>query len=193
MALNDVPKSGQTLNATRSPINNNFLGIDAGFSVDHEALTTPTVSGDAGKHKKVTLTQQGSTPTVGATESGVYTKAVSGSPELFIKTGSDSEINITGATKSDNGITILPSGLTLIWGTIDEGSKSINKDYTFTFHTAFSNNNFMTQITTVNDSSGNALVTLRSKSLTGGTLFLKRVTAGLSAINLKYTYFAIGN
>ena len=85
MALNDVPKSGQTLNQTRSPIENNFLGIDASFSVDHEAMTVPTASGDAGKHKKVTFTQQGSDATTGATELALYTKAVSSDPHLFVR------------------------------------------------------------------------------------------------------------
>lgn len=202
MALNDVPKSGQTLNATRSPINNNFLGIDAGFSVDHEALTTPTVSGNAGKHKKVTLTQQGSTPTVGATEAGVYTKDVSGSPELFIKTGSDSEIDITSSiTGASAGECTLPSGVKLKWGSGTTGATSTGV-LTFTF-AGVSLNNFnniysvqaTAATTSAPGSPGNQRVArVDAYSTTGLTIRTLRIQAlGGDPQNAPFTWFAIGD
>lgn len=202
MALNDLPKSGQTLNQTRQPIQDNFLGIDASFSVDHEAMTVPTASGNAGKHKKVTLTQQGSSPTVGATEAGIYTKDVSGSPELFIKTGADSEIDITSAvTGASAGECTLPSGIKLKWGSGTTGATSTGV-LTFTF-ASLSLTDFNTiysvqataATTSAPGSPGNQRVArVDAYDTSGLTIRTLRIQAlGGDPQDAPFTWFAIGN
>ncbi len=131
MALNPVPLSGQTLNATRQPIANNFTAINDGFLVDHVELSVPQ-AGDAGRHKKVTLTQHsnasGDRPAV-TTNGFVLYDAIPNvandarfpitlaTPEInVIRDGTNIIIPFTASDQVDEGWTYLPSGLLIKWG-----------------------------------------------------------------------------
>lgn len=131
MALNNVPLSGQNLDQTRVPINNNFSTIDAAFLVDHVDYG---VSGQ-GKHEKVTLVTN-SGATFIATEMGLFnnTAASTGNPEIFVQRGTGTPYPMTGfrlgGTNNGNGWTYLPSGLLMAWGrSTTGGSNNVTLTY----------------------------------------------------------------
>lgn len=123
MSLNNVPLSGQSLGVTLNPINQNFSVIDTDFSVDHVPYNT---SGE-GKHNKVTLPVQASSPVFAAGDNGVYNLALSAVNEIYLHKQSAAgtkEIPMTASILSSNaapaaysnGYTWLPSGIYLAWG-----------------------------------------------------------------------------
>lgn len=84
MPLNNVPQAGQTLAATQQPINDNFANIVTSFVVDHVDYNI----NNTGKHNKVTLPIQGTSPASGflAGEDGFFNfvNAITGIPETHI-------------------------------------------------------------------------------------------------------------
>lgn len=133
MALNDVPLSGQTLAATRNPINQNFSLINTAFLVDHVEYN---ISG-AGKHNKITFPVQAGAPTYAAGEEGLYNLSYNNGTttinELFVHKQTSSgtqEIPFTSSIISQNaavgnntaGWTYLPSGVLLRWESPSGGS-----------------------------------------------------------------------
>lgn len=124
MALNNVPLSGQNLQNTRVPINQNFSTIDSTFSIDHVAYNT---SG-GGKHNKITFPVQALAPVFAAGDDGIYNKLYAGTGlnELFIHqqySAGTRDIPFTATTGNTiagviggAGYTYLPSGLLVKWG-----------------------------------------------------------------------------
>jgi len=113
MALNNVPRSGQSLNATRNSINENFSGIDTGFAVDHVAFTA---GGTTGKHNQITFTDLGAAQgaTVG-NELLLYNNAAA----LFLQNSSNDNFNVTGATNAQaDGHMFTWSGHVIRWGEV---------------------------------------------------------------------------
>lgn len=112
--LNIIPLSGQSLAQTRDGIRQNFIDLNRGFSVDHVTYNALT---DEGKHNKVTLPVQVADPSTNTTEMAIYSKEVSGTPQLFIRRANDgSVINFTNIISGVTGETTLPSGIKLKWG-----------------------------------------------------------------------------
>lgn len=122
MALNNVPLSGQTLNDTRVPINQNFSVIDTAFSIDHVDYN----AGGQGKHAKVTLPVQAGAPAFAGTDNGFFNLlyATSTKQEIYVHKQSGAgtaNIPFTASTLSANAApasnagmwTFLPSGLLL--------------------------------------------------------------------------------
>lgn len=116
-----IPGTGQSLNATRDLIQDNFTVLDDTVTVNHIAMN----STGAGKHKFLQMPDQGSAPTTAANESGFYGKAVSGVSNLFARSESDgSEYQLTSFADADiatlgaqnPGWTFLPGGILLQWG-----------------------------------------------------------------------------
>jgi hypothetical protein len=120
VALNNVPLSGQTLNITRVPINQNFSVIDTAFQVDHVDYN---ISGQ-GQHNKVSFPIQNPVP---ATQAGIlqlYSQlsAITNQPELVFthQAGSTAPtaaqiVEFTSAGWSNPGWTRLPSGIMFKW------------------------------------------------------------------------------
>lgn len=147
----NIPTAGQLISASQSAIQGNFAAIDsstAGFAVDHVTLTDGT---NGGKHKKMTMVQQVAGPTTGAAEVALYTKALSGSPELYLRQASNgTEVLMTrGTPTASSGEGVVFGGLQ-----IRSGAATLNADnQAFLFSSAFPTACIGVMIT--NASSGN--------------------------------------
>lgn len=122
MALNNVPLSGQTLNVTRVPINQNFSVIDTAFQVDHVDYN---LAGQ-GQHNKVSFPTQNPVPAPQAGICQLYSQvsAITNQPELVFthQAGSTAPleaqiVEFTSAGWASTGWTRLPSGILLKWNT----------------------------------------------------------------------------
>lgn len=117
----NIPLATQPINQTQQAINDNFTCLvnnatpaNGLFTVNHVGTNDPT---DYGKHKFIEFPEQPSAPATTATELALYTKAVSGAPQLFLRReSSGTEINITTALAATTGETTLPSGIRIKWG-----------------------------------------------------------------------------
>lgn len=108
----NVPSASQTLGQTYTPISGNFSTINTAFSVDHVEYA---IAGQ-GKHNKVTMPAQSVSPTTVASELALFSKLVSGVPQMMWRQQSNgSEIDFTSAGKANPGWTRLPSGILLKW------------------------------------------------------------------------------
>lgn len=114
MALTVTPNTGQNLNQTLNPIQTNFGTINAAFLVNHVEYG---IAGQ-GKHKFVTMPEQGADPATAANEMAIYTKDVAAVTQLFLRNENNgSVINFTSRDLTlANGGTTLPSGIILKWG-----------------------------------------------------------------------------
>lgn len=116
MALNNVPLSGQSLDVTRVPINQNFSVIGAAFIVDHVDYNTT----GQGKHNRVTFPVQATQPTFAPGEEGLYNFPLAGVNELYVNKQAFAgvqQIPMTASllssqspTLGNGGWTYLPSG-----------------------------------------------------------------------------------
>jgi len=196
MPLLNVPLPGQTLNATRDPIANNFTTISTGFAVNHVDFNVAGV----GKHIFVTMPVQAADPSTAAAEMALYTKSVAGTPQLFLRQQTNGTvIPLTSATASTNGMTTLPSGIIIMWGQTNGGTLIGNAWTTVTFPTPFPNNCFSIQLTpkvvtaAPSQAQTTTLLDLNSTfTVANFQVFNRRTDAG-GGINADCTYFAIGN
>ncbi len=135
MALNLVPQPGQSLNFTQTPILNNFITIDTGFSIDHIAFGDANV----GKHKQVTIPKQsGATiPATSANEVMLYCHTTGGTPALYFKgpgkAAGDNGVDFTTANNVEvKGWVQMPGGTIFAWGA-DSGLGALSIDVTGLF------------------------------------------------------------
>ena len=133
MAYNNaIPQASDRIKDSQSQILDNFAAIKTLVDINH--VTFDAVN--QGKHKYVSMPEQSSDPTTAANEVAIYTKAVSGVSQLFLRNeGDGSVVDWTSATKTSNGTTTLPSGLILKWG--QSVTAPVTGITTITFGTAF--------------------------------------------------------
>ena len=111
---NNIPQASDQLSQSQADILANFQAIKTLVDINHVTFDVA----NQGKHKWVSMPVQSSDPTTAASEMAMYTKSVSGVPELFIRRQSDgSVLSCTQATLANPGYTYLPSGLLIKWGT----------------------------------------------------------------------------
>lgn len=130
-----VPQASQTISETQSIISANFTDIKTQNDVNHVTFDIT----DAGKHKFLQMPVQGSAPTTGASELGVYTKNdAAGVLRLFLREISNgAERQISGPVLSSaSGYAPLIGGLLLQWG-VNTGTWT---GATITFPVAFTAN-----------------------------------------------------
>lgn len=176
MAYNSaIPNASDLISSSQQQIKDNFSAIDSstfGFAVDHVTLTDGT---NGGKHKKMTMVQQGSGPSTGASEVALYTKALSGQPELYMRQqASGTEVLMTrGTPTSSSGQGVMYGGLQIRAGTGTINSQGDAFSFSSAFPTA------CISVVVTNASSGNNLsyygvVTFSASGFTlrnaGGTL-----------------------
>jgi len=77
-----VPLATQQINQTQAPIQTNFVSIETLVDVNHVDFSDST---NYGKHNFISFVQQASDPATIANELALYSKAVSGSPQLFLR------------------------------------------------------------------------------------------------------------
>ncbi len=173
--------SGDTLSSSRDPIRTNFIIIRDDFAIDHVEFD----DANEGKHSQSTYIQLAASPAPGATESALYSLAVSGNPRLFLRQGATAAIQMGGAvpTNATDGFTFLPGGLLIQWNTFT-ATASVNT--TVTFPTAFGDPPYSV-ICQMNRNNTN-VDTIYAHTLTA-TTFLARNTSGS---NRTTYYIAIG-
>ena len=126
MTYTVLPNSGQSLGVTRVPINTNFSLIQSVFAVNHVGFN----NGGAGKHKFVQMPAQGTSPGTAAAETAIYSRTalVGGSNETNMywqfpgtaAAGADVVMTrFVTPSLATNGITFLPGGLIMQWGTVN--------------------------------------------------------------------------
>lgn len=112
---NAIPQATDQLATSQADLLNNFVAIQTLVDVNHYTFNT----GGAleGKHRFVQLPRQVAAPATSATEMALYTKAVAGVTQMFIRPeSSGTEVNFTSATKAVTGEATLPSGIKIKWG-----------------------------------------------------------------------------
>ena len=134
-AYQDIPLATDKLSVSQDDIKNNFLVIKALVDVNHNTFAAGV--SPEGKHKFVTMPEQGAAPATLANEGAVYTKvgtAPTARTELFFRRESDgAELNMTSGTTVGGGTkgwSYLPSGILMKWG-----YKSANDEDDVTFAT----------------------------------------------------------
>jgi hypothetical protein len=144
----DIPQANQTLASTQQPILENFQGIDVLINVNHVDFDLA----DQGKHKWVSMPNQGANPTTTATEVAIYSRidATTTVAELTLRRPSDGTVIPMSATAgTTNGWTMLPSGILMKWGTTNAtGSDNINanafgKAFTTLYSVQLTNNTIL--------------------------------------------------
>lgn len=174
---NNVPLSGQRIKDTQQPINDNFAAIDTLIAVNHEAFNTA----DAGKHKFVTLTEQGGAPVIAAADAGIFfaSSALTATKELFFKKGAASALEMTAGALGTSGWALFPIGNGLLawwtrYGAVSAGSNTV----TYTTHVA----SFPTF-------SGSPYIALATPFATANTLLV----TGYTATTVTFTASANGS
>lgn len=129
---NSIPNASDKLKNSQPQIKDNFAALKTLIDVNHGTFG----AADQGKHKFVTMPEQSSAPTTAADEMALYTKAVSGVTQMFLRNeGNGAEVDFTSAVKSNsNGSLTLPCGIILKWG---RATTAANGLLTVTFSTAF--------------------------------------------------------
>ncbi len=104
MAFNaNIPNANDKLSQSQAQIKANFQAIEPLFS--------------QGIQPFVVLPVQGSAPATGALEVALYSKSVSGTPQLFMRQQSNgTEFDFTSSLQASSGWARLPSGILLKWG-----------------------------------------------------------------------------
>jgi len=104
MAFNpNIPQPSDSLSQSQADILANFQAIEPLFS--------------QGIQDFVILPAQGSAPATGASEIALYSKTVSGAPQLFMRQQSNgTEYNFTSSLQASSGWARLPSGILIKWG-----------------------------------------------------------------------------
>jgi hypothetical protein len=190
MAYNAAkPDAGDAISASQSVIKDNFTAIKALVDVNHVTFGLA----DQGKHAYVTMPQQTSFPTIGATEWSFFSATDGSNIQLYLRNNSSAgtiagDINLTGGTFGTAGKCTLPCGLVMQWGTdtLSGTTSSIS------FGTAFSTACYNVQVTPTAVPSGDirdGFVAATSISTSGFTAARKSAYSGT---NCYFNWFAIG-
>ena len=181
----DRPSSSQAQILTNFGQLNTIFGSDTGSGQvgDHIAFDSGDVA-DRGKHAKVRLVEQMGDPSTATDEMALYTKAVSGVTQLFVRDEMSATIRqITGLTPSAaiaGSRTILtPFGIRFNFGSVNISSVGT----AITFHTAFSSDVFFV---VANQRGG------QSEAISVDLITVNGFTGKSSSSNLPTYYFAMG-
>jgi hypothetical protein len=190
MAYNqNIPQPGDQLSQSQSDLLNNFQAIQTLIDVNHVDFA----ASGAGKHKWVSLPQQGSAPGTAAAEGALYTAAIAGVTQLLFQTPSNgTSLQLTGPTAlGANGYTTLPGGLILQWGT----ATTTSGFGTITFPIAFPTAAYAVMVCSAHPpASGTTgvVVDAVSTSLNTTTCQIQAFIGSLYATTVAY-YFALGH
>lgn len=111
----NIPQATDQLKNSQSQILANFQAIKTLIDVNHGTFS----AADQGKHKWVTLPQQGAAPATAASEMALYTKSSGGVPTPFIRqqsNGTEYSLIATNAGTYTLGYTLLPGNIKMLWG-----------------------------------------------------------------------------
>lgn len=186
MAFNpNIPQPTDALSQSQADILANFQAIAPLF--------------DQGIQDFVILPVQGSAPTTAASELALYSKSVSGTPQLFMRQQSNgTEFDFTSSLKADSGWARLPSGILIKWGPATVPSR--NTLATVTYNTGGSIPAFTTvysvmasQTFSAGPSTGDLNVAVSAGAFTATTFQVFGRAIGLpSSGSFNIRFFAIG-
>ena len=187
MAFNpNIPQPTDSLSQSQQDILANFQAIAPLFN--------------QGIQDFVVLPVQGSAPTTAASEVALYSKSVSGTPQLFMRQQSNgTEFDFTSALKTTNGWARLPSGLLIKWGVATIASR--NTLTTVTFPTGGSIPAFASILIVMGNptfpaipsqSQINVALSIGNFSVTNFQAFGRAIGTPGSTPAFDITYFAIG-
>ncbi len=136
----DIPQPTDEIDASQNDLLENFRSISTLIGIDHVNFDAP--SGNQGKHNTVSMPNfvgVAASPVAVADEIKLFAKADGGGiTQLFVLPEAGDtllpERNITGATRTNTGETILPSGIEIKWG---RASTNGIGESTVVFATAF--------------------------------------------------------
>ena len=114
---NNIPQPSQRIKDSQPEILTNFASLQTYLETNHVAFSEDS----SGKHKFVSMPEQGAAPSTAVNEMAMYTKDVSAVSQLFVRRESNgTELNLTGAVSlTTEGWTSLPCGLILKWGYVN--------------------------------------------------------------------------
>lgn len=128
---NAIPQPTDRLKDSQQDILDNFAALKTLIDVNHGTFG----AADEGKHKFVTMPEQGSAPTTAVNEMALYTQlsSLSGNSELVIRNENNgASVEFTSSVKATNGWSRLPSGVLIKWGTASANRNTLS---TITFPT----------------------------------------------------------
>ena len=191
MAYNsNIPQANNQLSVSQGDLLLNFQAISTYINVNHVDFN----GADQGKHKFIQLPAQSAAPATLATEMALYTKNVTGVPQLFLRRSNNgTEINLTTSGAATNGWTRLPSGILLKWGTI--ATTTFNLLETIAFPVAASIPVFSAiyscQVTVAAAQTDNQVVIMMGLfTVTDVNVFARKLIGGGGVT--PFTFFAIG-
>lgn len=112
---NAIPQPTDRLKDSQQDILDNFAALKTLIDVNHETFG----AADEGKHKFVTMPEQGSAPTTAANELALFTEQSSltnVAEMVFRRESNGSSIEFTSSLQATSGWTRLPSGILIKWG-----------------------------------------------------------------------------
>jgi hypothetical protein len=186
---NNIPQPGDKKNISQADLLNNFAAIKTLVDTNHETFG----AGNEGKHLKADLTNQtAAPPTSAANEVTLY----SNNGELCLSKGGGAEIDFTTITHAGNqGHTLLPSGLKMIWDTftLTPGAGAGHTTYTSTFAGGVT---LTTLYNLTYSAFNNGAVSVRDVAFTytttGAPITALNFTRDLGGATVKFSYLSIG-
>lgn len=177
----NIPLSTDLISVSQSDIKNNFQALLTSWNVNHVDFN----AAGAGKHKFVSLPNQAVDPATAVTELALYSKAISGLSQLFMRQQSNGTVTqLTGdITNGNPGSIFLPGGVIIKWGS----TGVINDNSTVVFSSDFPTSCYGVLLTIIDPNATSKTVNVKTGSVTGHQ-FLVRASAALSAF-----YIAIGH
>jgi len=134
---NNIPTASQRLKDSQPQLKENFESLQTIIEANHTGFSAT----DPGKHKFLQIIQ-GSAPTIGTTELGIYNTLVGGIPQFFLKKGAATAYNLSAISQetSSNVTTFtftLTNGLIVKFGFTSGGKLVRNQATPVAFPTAF--------------------------------------------------------
>ena len=133
----NIPQGTDAPSASQSQLLTNFQQVNTIFALNHYAFNDAT-AGLRGMHRAVVLEAQAAGPATSATQGALYSKIISGQPNLvWRRLNSGPEIQMTSNLTpiiAATGYTMIPGGLVLQWGTVHvAGGSSANIPFPLVF------------------------------------------------------------
>lgn len=198
-----IPQPNDLLSTSQPQIQTNFSQANTIFDANHFTFDSATAA-NRGKHRKVVVVEQATSPGTALDEMAIYTKDVGGITQLFLQRANiapaGADIQLTPAVLGDpqlvgtNGTTFLPGGFIMKFGlTSANGTTAIT--WAGLGLTNFPNNCFLVigqPSTNAGPNAANDYVYTFGVSTTGfSATGVRRIT--LQATPVNFYFIAIGN
>jgi len=188
----NIPQPTDELKTSQNDLLNNFQTLNTAWEINHYSFDLV----DQGKHKYVTLPEQGAAPVTAADEVAIYSKlsTLTATSELFVrKEGAGDEIEFTSSASATPGWTRLPSGILIKWGA-STANGATNIPFPVAATIPVFNNVYSVQLTVIDAAAADADEAIRLTAFAAASIDVwgsPRSTTGTKAVN--FEYLAIGD